>query len=101
MSSKAEQCLLYTMLYSKGKLLFFANNAIMIILILDIWTWSNCTMICQWLAAGQWFYPGTPVSYTNKTNCHDITKILSKVALNSITLTLTLITQWHPYFKAM
>jgi hypothetical protein len=26
------------------------------------------------------FYPGTPVSSTNKTDCHDITEILLKVA---------------------
>ena len=26
------------------------------------------------------FSPGTPVSYTNKTDCHDITEILLKVA---------------------
>ena len=24
--------------------------------------------VCQWLAAGRWFSPGTPVSSTNKTN---------------------------------
>jgi hypothetical protein len=29
---------------------------------------------------------GNPVSSTNKTACHDITEILLKVALNSITL---------------
>jgi hypothetical protein len=33
---------------------------------------------------GQWFSPGTPVSYTNKTDRHDITEILLKVALNTI-----------------
>jgi hypothetical protein len=27
------------------------------------------------LAAGQWFSPGTLVSSTNKTDCHDIAKI--------------------------
>ena len=31
--------------------------------------------------------PGTPVSSTNETDCHDITEILLKVALSSITLT--------------
>jgi hypothetical protein len=30
---------------------------------------------------------GTPVSSTNKTDRHDITEILLKVALNTITLT--------------
>jgi hypothetical protein len=44
-----------------------------------------CDKVCQWLAAILWFSPGTPVSSTNKTDCHDITEILLKVALNSIT----------------
>jgi hypothetical protein len=35
----------------------------------------------------QWFFPGTPVSSTNKADRHDITEILLKVALNTITLT--------------
>jgi hypothetical protein len=29
--------------------------------------------------AGQWFSPGTLVSSTNKTDCHDITEILLKM----------------------
>ena len=33
------------------------------------------------------FSPGFPVSNTIKTDCHDITEILLKVALNTITLT--------------
>jgi hypothetical protein len=33
---------------------------------------------------GLWFSPGTPVSSTNKTDCHDIAEILLKVALNTI-----------------
>ena len=33
---------------------------------------------------GRWFSLGTPVSSTNKTNRHDITEILLKVALNTI-----------------
>jgi hypothetical protein len=36
--------------------------------------------------AGQWFSLGTPVSSTNKTDCHDIPEILLKVALNNITI---------------
>ena len=45
------------------------------------------TIVCQWLAADQWFSPGTTVSSTNKTDHHNIAEILLKVALNSIILT--------------
>ena len=44
--------------------------------------------VCQWLVAGLWFSPGTPVSTTIKTDHHNITEILLKVTLNTITLTL-------------
>ena len=43
-----------------------------------------CDKVCQWLAAGRWFSPGPPVSFTNKTDRHDITEILLKVVLNTI-----------------
>jgi hypothetical protein len=46
-----------------------------------------CDKVVQWLAAGQWFSPGTPVFSTNKTDHHDVTEILLKVTLNTITLT--------------
>jgi len=36
----------------------------------------------------RWFSLGIPVSSINKTDCHNITEILLKVALNTITLTL-------------
>jgi hypothetical protein len=36
------------------------------------------------LATGRWFSPGPPVSSTNKTDRHDITEILLKVALSTI-----------------
>ena len=49
-----------------------------------------CDKVCQWLTTGWWFSPGTTVSSTKKTDCHDITKILLKLALNTITLTLTI-----------
>ena len=42
-----------------------------------------CDKIRQWLETGQWFSLGTPVSSTNETDCHDITEILLKVALNT------------------
>jgi hypothetical protein len=38
----------------------------------------------MWLETGRWF---SPVSSTNKSDRHNITAILFKVALNSITLT--------------
>jgi hypothetical protein len=44
-----------------------------------------CDKVCQWLAAGRWLSLGTPVSSINKTDRHDITEILLKVALNTIT----------------
>jgi hypothetical protein len=34
--------------------------------------------------AGWWFTPGTAVSSINKSDCHDITEILLKVALSTI-----------------
>ena len=59
------------------------------------WDWrcvletTLCDKVCQWLATGRWFSPDTPVSSTNKTDRNDITEMLLKVALNTITLTLT------------
>ena len=47
-----------------------------------------CDKVCQSLAAGQWFSPGTPDASTYKTDHHDINEILLKVSLNTITLTL-------------
>ena len=44
------------------------------------------------LALGLWcLVPGIPVSSSNKTDHHDITEILLKVALNTITITLDLL----------
>jgi len=43
-----------------------------------------CDKVCQWLPTARWFSPGTPVSSTNKPDCHDITEIWLKVALNTI-----------------
>ena len=56
---------------------------------LMLWVWISikarcttlCDKVCQWLATGRFF---SPVSFTNKTDCHDITDILLKVALNTI-----------------
>jgi hypothetical protein len=41
-----------------------------------------CDKVWKWLATGRWF---SPVSSSNKTDCHDITEILLKVTLNIIT----------------
>jgi hypothetical protein len=38
----------------------------------------------EYLIEIQWFSPGTPVSGTDKPYCHDITEILFKVALNTL-----------------
>jgi hypothetical protein len=43
-----------------------------------------CDQICQRLVTGRWFSLDIPVSSTNKTDHHDITEILLKVALNTI-----------------
>ena len=53
----------------------------------DVLDTALCDTVCQWLAVDLWFSPGTLVSSTNKTDCHDITEILLKVALNTINLT--------------
>jgi hypothetical protein len=46
-----------------------------------------CDEVCQWLAAGLWISPGTPVSSTNEIGRYDIAEMLLKVGLNTITLT--------------
>jgi len=50
-----------------------------------------CDKVCQWLAIGRWFSTGTPASFTNKTDLHDIAEILLKVALNTIILILIIV----------
>jgi hypothetical protein len=53
---------------------------------------KNTTLSEQYqnsIEPGRWFSTGPPVSSTNKTDRHDITEILLKVAL-SITLTINL-----------
>jgi hypothetical protein len=47
----------------------------------DVLDTTLCENVCQWLAAGQWFTPSTPVSFTSKTDRQDKTEILLKVAL--------------------
>ena len=43
-----------------------------------------CDKVCQLLVVGRWFSPCISVSYTNKTDCRDITE----AAFSTITLTL-------------
>jgi hypothetical protein len=52
-----------------------------------------CDQVCQWLATGQWFSLGPPVSSTNKTDRHDITDILLKVTFKN---TMNQPTNLHP-----
>ena len=60
------------------------------VVILETHSWRGvlhttlCDKVCQSLAAGQCFSPGTSISSTNKIACHDITEILLKVVLNTI-----------------
>ena len=49
--------------------------------VLDTTLWDK---VCQWLAVGRWFFPGTPVSSTDKTDGHDIAETLLRVALSTI-----------------
>ena len=70
---------------------------------LTLWVWiplrrgvlDTCDSVCQWLATGRWFSPGTPVTSTTKTDRHDMTEILLKVALNIITLIQTTAVSTH------
>ena len=59
---------------------------------LKLWVWIPIMVKCtqykiMWY---KFFRSSTPVSSTNKTDHHDITEILLKVALSTITLTLNL-----------
>jgi hypothetical protein len=49
--------------------------------VLDI---TLCDKVCQLPVTGCWFYPSNPVSSTNKTDRHNITDILLKVAIHII-----------------
>jgi len=51
---------------------------------LPTYWWSNttlCDKVCQWFAAGRWLWLVTPVFPANKTDPHDVTEKLLKVAL--------------------
>jgi hypothetical protein len=53
-----------------------------------------CDKVCELPATGRWFSLGTPVSSTNKTDRHNITEILLRVALNTITRYRKIKTWW-------
>ena len=53
-----------------------------------------CDKVCQWLATGQWFFSGTPVSSINKTDCHNIAEILLKVEFSTIKPNQALLQIW-------
>jgi hypothetical protein len=63
---------------------------------------ARCTTlydkVCSSLPTGRWFSPGHPVSSTNKTDRHDITEILLKVALNIIKQT-NKQTNWRKHIR--
>ena len=50
----------------------------------DILYSTLCDKVRQLIATRRWFSPGTPISSTNKTDRHDLTEILLKVTLNTI-----------------
>ena len=56
----------------------------------DVLDTTLCDQVYLWLVAGRWFSPGTLPSSINKTDRHDIIEILLKVALNTITISITL-----------
>jgi hypothetical protein len=49
-----------------------------------------CDKVCQWFTAGRWFFLGSPVSFTNKTDRHEIIEIMLKVELNTMNVKLNL-----------
>ena len=74
---------------SQNVVFYLVNCLLLLMLLVQITLRARCTTYlfdkaCQWLAAGRWFSPDTPTSSTNKTDCHNITEILLKVALNTI-----------------
>ena len=42
---------------------------------------SHALQVCQWLAVGWWFSPGTPISSTNKIDAVKKNEILLKMAI--------------------
>jgi hypothetical protein len=57
--------------------------------------WALCAKVCQWLVSDRWVSLGTLVYFINKTDRHDITEILLKVALNTTNQTQTKKSKLH------
>ena len=53
----------------------------------------------QSIVSSRWFSPGPPVSSTNKTDRHDITEILLKVAWNTIKQTISFSILWRQLYN--
>ena len=58
----------------------------------------NVIKVCQRLAAGLLLSLGTQVSSTNKTDRHNITEMLLKVGLNTLTLTLKVLSKGGNFY---
>ena len=78
--------------FSPGTAVFYLRQVGDFLRVQQFLTWDRSVIFSGYtsflLETDRWFSPGTPVSSTNKTDHHEITKILLKVALNTITLTL-------------
>ena len=62
---------------------YLCNQCLWVRISIRVRCTTLCDKVCQWLATGRWFSPGPLVS-SNKTDRHNITEILLKVALNTI-----------------
>ena len=91
------------LIYKSYSCLFPQSVPIALTLLVRISIMARCTTLCdkvfQWLATGWWFSPGPPVSSTNKTDCHDITEILLKVAWNTIKQTISFSILWKQLYN--
>jgi len=65
-----------------------SSKSLIYSVILEILDTTLCDKVCQLPVTGWWF---SSVSFTNRTNRHNIAEILLKFALNTINLILTLI----------
>jgi hypothetical protein len=57
-----------------GKHKWFESKVKDFLIPISVLDTTLCDKVCQWLAAGRLFSPGTPVSSSNNTDRHDILK---------------------------